>query len=181
MRFLTKLAAAMLAVVLSTSALAQGKVAVVDLNAAIMETDVAKMRIQELQAQADVQEVITQAETLMADIRALQEEAQANSVTWSAERLQEQQAAIQSKSVDFQAAQTKLNDAQNRVVGTLMQELYPRAGQAVQELILSEGIGLLLDKSAVYPVGRQQGAPVVLHVDTSFDLTPRVTEKLNQG
>ncbi|RMA78681.1 OmpH family outer membrane protein [Umboniibacter marinipuniceus] len=181
MRFLTKLAASMLALVLSTSALAQGKVAVVDLNAAIMETDVAKMRIQELQAQADVQDVITQAETLMADIRTLQEEAQANSVTWSAERLQEQQAAIQSKSVDFQAAQTKLNDAQNRVVGALMQELRPRAGQAVQDLIQSEGIGLLLDKSAVYPVGRQQGAPIVLYVDTSFDLTPRVTEKLNQG
>jgi len=176
-----KVAATVLTMVISVSALAQGKVAVVDLNRAILETDVAKTRLQELEAREDIQEVISQAETLAKEIQDLQKDAQANSVTWSPEEIQAAQAEIKSKSVDFQAAQTKLQNAQSQLVSQLRQELYGRAAQTVQELIKSEGIGLLLDKAAAYPVGRQQMAPIVLHVDTSFDLTPRVTEKLNQG
>jgi len=108
-----KFSAALVALVLSAGVAAQGKVAVVDFQTALLETDVAQQRLMALEAEPDYQATVAEAEQLVADIRALQEEGQANAVVWSQEQLAAQQALIQNKNVDFQAANTKLRDAQN--------------------------------------------------------------------
>ncbi|NVK11853.1 MAG: OmpH family outer membrane protein [Gammaproteobacteria bacterium] len=180
MSVIKNLSIALVALTLSAVVSAQGKVAVVDFQAALLETDVAQQRLLALEAESDYQATLAQAEQLVADIRSLQEEGQANAVAWSQEQLAAQQALIQNKNVDLQAANTKLRDAQNRVLQGIFAELQPRGMAALNEIINSEGIGLLLDKGAMIPTGRQQARPVVLHVDTSFDLTPRLTERLNQ-
>jgi hypothetical protein len=53
-----------------------------------------------------------------------------------------------------------------------MYQMQNQAISAAKEIIATEGIGLLLNASS-----QSQN---VIHADTSFDITPKVTDKLNK-
>ena len=69
-----KFSVAFIALAFSAVAAAQGKVAVVDFQTALLETDVAQQRLMALEAEADYVATVAQAEQLVSEIRALQEE-----------------------------------------------------------------------------------------------------------
>ncbi|MEZ5539669.1 MAG: OmpH family outer membrane protein [Pseudomonadales bacterium] len=80
---------------------------------------------------------------------------------------QEKQKTIEFKQADFELIVRKLN-AERQVAGKrLMDNIGPRLESAVKSIVDSEGIGLLLDRKAV------------IHANGSFDITAKVTDKLN--
>ena len=86
----------------------------------------------------------------------------------SPEQKQAQSKKIQDKRGDIEYVARKLKASEQEMAQSLMQELGPRVQQVVGELIQSEGIGLLLNSQAV------------MHVDSSFNISAKVTDKLNQ-
>ena len=71
------------------------------------------------------------------------------------------------KQADFELIVRKLN-AERQVAGKrLMDNIGPRLESAVKSIVESEGIGLLMDRKAV------------IHADATFDITAKVTAKLN--
>jgi outer membrane protein len=71
------------------------------------------------------------------------------------------------KQADFELIVRKLNAERQAAGKRLMDNIGPRLESAVKSIIDSDGIGLLLDKKAV------------IHADSTFDITAKVTEKLN--
>ncbi|HAN28996.1 MAG TPA: hypothetical protein DCP75_14985, partial [Haliea salexigens] len=51
----------------------------------------------------------------------------------------------------------------------LLQEMSPKVQEVLQELISTEGIGLLLQRGSV------------IHADAGYSITAKVTDKLNQA
>jgi outer membrane protein len=71
------------------------------------------------------------------------------------------------KQADFELIVRKLNSERQAAGKKLMEEIGPRLETIVKNIVEADGIGLLLDKKAA------------IHADPSFDITAKVTEKLN--
>lgn len=177
-----------LVTMLSSTVFAQGKVAIVDVQKAIFSTNLAEQKMNEMQSNEEFSTLMAQAKALQEDIKKMTADLNKNRPTASAADIAQKESEIKTKEVDLNGAAQKINNIRNRTLGDVMKVMGPRAQKAVQSLIQSEGIGLLLDRSAVYPsggadprTGRQQVAPIILHADTSFDLTARLTAKLNES
>lgn len=169
-----RLFAIVLLLATSVVAQAQGKIAVVDLERAILNTDAAKAKMAEVEADADFKRLIEDGQKAQAEFIKLNEEYQKESVTMSPDQVQALQAKIKSKKSDLEHMNRKLQETQASILGLLMREMQVDALKAAKAIIEAEGIGLLLNK------GRAQ-QPVVLHADTSFDITAKVTDKLNKA
>ena len=85
---------------------------------------------------------------------------------------QEQQVAarqkLASKQSDLEHVTGKLQQAEQAAGQGLLQELSPKVQEVLRELITTEGIGLLLQRSSV------------IHADAGYSITAKVTDKLNQ-
>jgi outer membrane protein len=85
---------------------------------------------------------------------------------------QEQQVAarkkLASKQADLEHVTGKLQKAEQSAGQALLQEMAPKVQEVLRELISTEGIGLLLQRSSV------------IHADAGYSLTAKVTDKLNQ-
>jgi Skp family chaperone for outer membrane proteins len=71
---------------------------------------------------------------------------------------------------DMQYVMGKIQESKKQLLGKLMYDMNVKAMKVVKELIDSEGIGMLLNANP----------EVILHADTSFDITAKVTERLNK-
>ena len=85
---------------------------------------------------------------------------------------QEQQLAarkkLASKQADLEHVTGKLQQTEQAAGQALLQEMAPKVQEVLRELITKEGIGLLLQRSAV------------IHADSGYSITAKVTDKLNQ-
>jgi len=138
---ISKILVVIVAMGLSLHAMAEGKIAVVNLQEAIMQTDEAQGRLNGLLAQAD----------------------------FATDKAEFDRLKIATKQADIEHVGRKLNTAQQELGQTLLQEMSPKVNAVLRDLIKSEGIGLLLQHN------------VVIHSDTSFNVTAKVTDKLNQN
>jgi outer membrane protein len=156
---------------ISTAALAAGKdkVAVFDVQEAILSTSMAKADMKAFESRADIAKMIKDAEKLKKDIIDLRDEASQDSSKWSAEKADSQKKAVEFKQADFELIVRKLNSERQAAGKKLIDEIAPRLESIVKSIIEAEGIGLLIDKKAA------------IHVDPSLDITAKVTEKLNAG
>jgi len=137
-----------------------GKVAVLDVQEAILNTSMAKSEMKAFEARSDISKMINDAEKLKKDISNLRTDLEKGGS-------QEKQKTIEFKQADFELIVRKLN-AERQVAGKrLMDNIGPRLESAVKSIVDSEGIGLLLDRKAV------------IHANGSFDITAKVTDKLN--
>lgn len=155
-------------VTLGSVAMAEDKIAVLDINRAIQNTDVAQQRISELRATADYTALRAELDSIDAELKKMEEDAQKNSVTWD----QAKQQAF-AKKRDYQLADRKLVieklQTEDRALSQqIMQELGARAQKALQELIEVEGIGLVLNGQGV------------IHADSTFDITAKLTDRINK-
>jgi outer membrane protein len=86
---------------------------------------------------------------------------------------QEQQLAarkrLASKQSDLEHVAGKLQSAEQEAGQALLQQMSPMVQEVLQGLIQAEGIGLLLQRSAV------------IHADPGYSITAKVTDKLNQN
>ena len=167
MKNLLKLMVLVTAVAAPLMAAAQGKLAVLDVQTAILQTEAAKKEFKELQARPDYAESVKQLEKLQKDFMANKEKLQKDSAVMSDEQKQAEAQKLQSSATDIQHVRKKLQTAEQELAKKLMQAFYPKLQQVMPEVIKEESLGLLLDRKTA------------LHVDNGYDVTGKVTAKLN--
>ena len=150
-------------------ATASGKIAVFDMQTAILRTDLAQKRIKALEAQPDYDSGKKSFDKLKKEyedsVRALQKDL----AVMSPEQKEAQGKKLEGKRSDMDKIFRKLQASQQEVVQKVMQELDPKFKKVMDDLIKSENVSLLLD------------ARSTLYFDSAFDITGKVTEQLNKA
>ena len=156
----------------SIFAFAEGKIAVVNFEEAVFNTDRVQAKAQELQEDPEYKKNMDEAKAIQEEGKKLMEKLQKEAPTMSREDKQKIEAQVKSKQSDMEYVARKLKEAEEAAIKPLMFQMRLQAMKAAQEIVDAEGIGLLLNASAQ--------SQVVLHADTSFDITAKVTDKLNK-
>lgn len=148
---------------------AEGKIAVLDTQAAILGTDEAQKRLKTLREQPDFKSNQAELEKLKKDYNDIIAKLQKDLAVMSPERKDAERQKIETKRADIDHVVHKLQQAEQELGQSLMQDMGPKLQKVVADVIKNDGIGLLLDRR------------VALHVDNSFNITPKVTDLLNKS
>ena len=156
----------------SFGAFADGKIAVVNFEQAILNTDMAQQKIRDLESDADYKANMEEAKKIQEEGTKLTEQFKKEGPIMSQQQKLELEAKLKEKQADLEHVGRKIQEAKKKLLGDVMLSLKVQAMQAAQEIIDAEGIGLLLNASPQ--------AQTVYHADTSFDITAKVTDRLNK-
>jgi outer membrane protein len=151
------------------TALAQGKIAVVNLQEAILQSDMAQQRLAEVRAEESYKADKEEFDRLREELDGLVQDFQKDAAVMSQEQQQSARRRLASKQSDLQYVADKLQQAEQATGQALLQELSPLVQEVLRELIATEGIGLLLQRTSV------------IHADPGYSITAKVTDKLNQA
>lgn len=155
-------------VLLPMSAMAQGKVAVISVQEAILNTQYAADEMKKLRGTSDYKKNRSSFEKLKKEGTKLVERLKRDADTMSQDEQMKYQRQITTKREDLELVGRRLQEAEKELAQNIMRKLGREAQTIITDLIKSENIGLLLDRQ------------VALHVDSSFNITAKVTDKLNQ-
>lgn len=150
----------------ASSAFAEMKVAVVDVQTAIGNSDEAKRLISQIQGEFKDQQ--TQIRKIQSDAAALLERAQKNSDVMSDEEKRKLQNDIQSKNADFEYLRNKLQKQVEERRNELFAPVDKEVQQAIEDLVREGDYDLVVPSQAT------------LYTNPVYDITNKVTEKLNQ-
>lgn len=153
----------------SSFALAEGKVVVLDLQAAVLSTDVAQRQLAALERDEDYAALRARYENLAADLESFQEDAQKNAMTWSEEQQQQKQEEAQRLRNDYERAVQGLQGARQQVMQAVMQQMGNTTQNVLVQLIEAEEIGLVLNSQSAF------------HASADYDITDQVTELINKA
>ncbi|MGL6161518.1 OmpH family outer membrane protein [Microbulbifer sp.] len=163
-----KMIAALIAgIAISGAALAQSKVAVFNLQAAIMSTDIAKSKVNALKTSSEYSSLQSSAESIRAELQKLAEDAQKDSMTWSEEQKAEQQRKMEFKRSDFETTVKKMRAMEAQVGQEIQKVMAPKAKNALEAIIKDQKLDLVLDASSAYYAG------------PNTDLTEAVVKRMN--
>lgn len=163
-----KIIAVLLAgIMLSGAAAAQTKVAVFNLQAAIMSTEIAKSKVNALKTSAEYSKLQSSAESIRAEVQKLAEDAQKNSVTWSDEQKSEHQRKMNFKRSDFETTVQKLRAMEAQVGQEIQKTMAPKAKAALEAIIKEQKLDLVLDAGSAY------------FASPESDLTAAVVKRMN--
>jgi outer membrane protein len=165
---LLKVAIAVLALSVPTLGWAEGKIAVVDLNEAIMQTDFAQKRMAEVRDQKDYKADKAEYDRLQSELDELVKKFQKDAAVMSQEQQVAARQKLASKQGDLEHVTGKLRQVEQAAGQALFQEMAPKVQEVLREIIAKESIGLLLQRSSV------------IHADASYSVSAKVTDKLNQ-
>lgn len=168
MKNIKVLAIALLAMMTSSYAAAQGKVVVLNLQVAIMQTDKAKQVFTELNSKSDYAAMKNKFEGLKAELQSMEKDFNTNGVTWSAEKQAEYSKNFDFKNADFKLLAKKLKAENNAATQRLMVDMQPKFQKAMAQLVEAENIGLVLDSGAAR------------FASPDYDITPKVTTLINK-
>ncbi len=147
---------------------AQGKIAVVDLQEAILQTDLAQKRLGEVRGQEDYKSDKAEFDRLKTEFEELMRKFQKDAAVMSQEQQVAARQKLASKQADLEHVTGKLQQAEQSAGQALLQEMAPRVQTVLKEIIAQDGIGLLLQRQSV------------IHADAGYSITAKVTDKLNQ-
>ena len=150
----------------ASPALAEIKVAVVDVQSAIANSDQSKRLVAQMQKEFKGEQ--DQIRKIQSDAAALLEKAQKNSDVMSSAQKRRLQNEIESKNSDFDYLRQKLQ----KEVQERRQELFAPVDKEVQQAI--EDLVRENDYDLVIP------AQATLYINPVYNVTNKVTEKLNQ-
>jgi len=167
-RFISVFLVSVALCVLPVAVSAQGRVAVVNLEEAILQTDEAQARLNGLRTQDDYLADKAELERLQTEREGLIKELQNDLAVMSPEQQQAARKRMASKNADLEHVLRKLQKSEQELGQALLQEMTPKVQVVLRDLIQSEGIGLLLQQTAV------------IHADNGYSVTAKVTDKLNQ-
>jgi outer membrane protein len=165
---LIKATLVVLALSLPTLGWAQGKIAVVDLQEAILQTDLAQKRLADVRDQDDYKADKAEFDRLKKEFDEIVKTFQKDAAVMSQEQQLAARKKLASKQADLEHVTKKLQQAEQSAGQNLLQEMAPRVQEVLRELIAAEGIGLLLQRASV------------IHADAGYSITAKVTDKLNQ-
>ncbi len=157
-----------LAALASPLAMAQGNVKVVNLQEAILQSDVAQQRLNQVRAEEGYKADKEEFDRLQAELNTLVQDFQKDAAVMSQEQQVAARKRLASKQADLEHVAGKLQQAEQATGQALLQEMSPMVQEVLRELITTEGIGLLLQRASV------------IHADPSYSITAKVTDKLNQ-
>ena len=150
------------------SAVAAEKIAVVDMARAIFGSNAAQAKLNQAEQGADFVSLKAKYEGSAADLQALAKEAESKRLTWSQEQAVEHQKKMEYAKADAELAGRKIQAEQQQLQQSIMQELGPKAQEALQEVIAEEGVTILLR------------AESVMVASPESNLTAKVADRLNQ-
>ena len=142
-------------------------VAIIDMRAAILTTQVAQDTFKALEEDSDYAGNVEQATLLQSDRQSILETLQKDSETLSPEEIADMQKSIQDKSKDLEFIVGKIQAKQNETADKVFRDLNPSLQKILSELIAAKEVKVLLGKENV------------LFNDTSLDLTDDVTSMLD--
>ncbi len=169
MRKFLKASVVLFALALPTLGWAQGKIAVVDLQEAILQTDQAQKRLSQVREQDDYKSDKAEFDKLKKEFDGLVKDFQKDAAVLSQEQQLAARKKLASKQADLEHVTGKLQQAEQGAGQALLQEMAPKVQEVLREIIAAEGIGLLLQRSSV------------IHADAGYSVTAKVTDKLNQS
>jgi len=157
-----------LVLALPTLAMAQEKIAVVDLQEAILQTDLAQKRLADVRSESEYKTDKAEFDRLKKEFDELVKKFQKDAAVMSQEQQLAAREKLASKQADLEHVTGKLQKAEQGAGQALLQEMGRSVQEVLREIITSEGIGLLLPRGSV------------IHADASYSITAKVTDKLNQ-
>ncbi len=164
-----KLVVATAALCVSAGVFAQGKIAVVNLQEAILQTDEAQKRLNEIRNERDYKDDKDEFDRLKKEFDGLVKKFQKDSAVMSQDQQLASRKKLASKQADLEHVAGKLQQAEQAAGQALLQEMSPRVQEVLRDLIATEGIGLLMPQTSV------------IHADPGYNITAKVTDKLNQA
>ena len=153
---------------LPTFAWAQGKIAVVNVQEAILQTDLAQKRLTEVREGDDYKADKAEFDRLKEEFDELVQKLQKDMAVMSQDQQVAARQKLASKQGDLEHVTGKLQAAEQGAGQAILQEMSPKVQQVLRDLISTEGIGLLLQRNSV------------IHADAGYSITAKVTDKLNQ-
>ena len=147
---------------------AQGRIAVVNLEEAIIETDEAQQRLEALRKTEDYKADKEELDSLRSEHEELLKSLQKDLEVMSAEQQLTARKRLANKVADLEHVLSKLRKAEQELGQELLAEMSPKVQEVLREIIKSESIGLLIQRSAV------------IHADNGYSITSKVTDRLNQ-
>jgi outer membrane protein len=160
-------AVAALIVAAALPAAAQSKVAVIDVQRVVAESDPGKEAIQKLKAISDAK--VQEGQTLQQEMATLQEQFNKQRYTVSEQRLAEMTKVLEDKNIAIRRfeddAKRELEEARRRELGGLEEQILPIINQIGQE----EGITVIFNKF-------QSG---LVYADEAVDITDDVILRFN--
>jgi outer membrane protein len=147
-------------------AAAELKIAVLDTQRALVESEEAKKLLS--QAAAELQGEEGQVRTLGEEIMAIQTKLQTDGEVMSPTEQRKLQKDIEDKQIDYQFRINKLQKEVNDRRQELLQQMVPKIDAVLKDLIEVEGYDLIMERNSLR------------YVNAKHDITRKVTEKLNE-
>ncbi|MFP6848902.1 MAG: OmpH family outer membrane protein [Pseudomonas sp.] len=165
MRKLTQLVLLSVAL-LSTSAFAEMKVAVLNYQMALLESDAAKRYAVDAEKKFGPQ--LTKLKTLESDAKKIQDRLVKDGEKMQTAERERLELDFKQKARDFQFQSKELNESKAVADREMLKKLKPNLDKAVEEVIKTGSFDLVLERGAVIDVKPQ------------FDITRQVIERMNQ-
>jgi outer membrane protein len=146
------------------------KIAVVDVQLAVLQTEQAQAQLAELKEQDDFKKNFKAVSDIEAELKVMVEAYQKDRAVMSAQKRAEEEKRIVEKQKDGNYIATKLQQSRKEWAEMAMEAQAKNLTRVLQNLVEEQGIGLLL---------RADGG-VVLHAGPRYDISLQVTERLNQ-
>lgn len=160
---------AVLAFSLPALAWSQDKIAVIDVQGAILQTDYAQKKLGEIRSQPEYKKNKEEYDRIKKEGDELLKKFQKDAAVMSQDQKVAAQQKLASMQEDLDHVTSKLQQAEQSTGQAILQEMAPKVQGILREIIEKEGIGLLLQRNAV------------VHAAPSYSITAKVTDKLNQA
>ena len=163
MRKFTQFVLITAAIMAAPSAFAEMKIAVLNYQMALLESDAAK------QYAVDAEKKFgPQLNNLERDAKALQDKLVSNGSKMSQGDREKAELDFKQKARDFQFQSKELNESKAAADRDMLKKLKPKLDQAVEETIKKGGYDMVIERGAVVDVKPQ------------YDITRQVIERMNQ-
>lgn len=169
MTAIQKIFAVVLLCAFSAGSLAQGKVVIVDIQTAMLSTNVAQKELEKLDKNPEFAALKAKSDGLVADLKKLQATVEKDGLTWSAEQQAEHRKKVEYVRADYELVGKKLQAEQQAVMQRILQELSGKTHTVLEQLIAADNIGLVLHSQAA------------IHASAAHNITPKLTELLNKA
>ena len=153
----------------SVGAYAAGKVAVVDIGAAIFNSDIAKQRVKELEGESSLGSLQAEYEGKMSEVQALQKDADANGLSWTDEQKAKYKNDLDYLAADVDLIKRKVQKEKQVIQQKILEEVRPTAVEQLDALVKEESVDVLLRSEAVF-----WSAP-------ASDLTAKLIDRINKA
>ena len=151
----------------SLPAAAQTKIAVLDYQMALLESDAAKRY--SVDAEKKFGSQLQRLKNLEAEAKRLQERMQRDGDKLGQTELEKIELEFRQKAREFQVQSKELNDAKAQSDREMLEQLKPKLDKAVETVLQAGDYDLVIDRSAV------------IDVKPALDITCQVIERLNSA